>query len=217
MDSFGVESFTDERIHRRFISLLATEARGKLLDVGAGTGAFSQKLKSEGFSVTACDQNPDNFLARNIRCEKANLNETFPFADAEFDTVVSSEVIEHIENPWFFMRELYRITKPGGAVIISTPNVHNWYVRLYFLMTSKLYNFLSSYEKIGHITPVFVWNLQRMAEGMFAIEEITTSHSVIPQTNIALPFRGLLFGQCIVVKMRRKPDRESSGKRVGKY
>jgi len=217
MDSFGVESFTDQRIHSRFISLLAGEKRGKLLDVGAGTGAFSRKLKAEGFDVTACDISPQNFVAEGIVCKKADLNTTFPFSDAEFDFVVSAEVIEHIENPWFFLRELYRITKPGGTVIISTPNLHNWYVRLYFALTSKMFNFLSSYEKIGHITPIFVWNLARMAEGRFDIEKVTTSHSIFPGTDLRLPFKGLFFGQCIVVKMRRLADEQFTASRMGRY
>jgi len=217
MDSFGVESFTDQRIHSRFIGLLSGAKRGKLLDVGAGTGAFSRKLKSEGFDVTACDISPQNFLADGVVCKKADLNVAFPFDDAEFDYVVSAEVIEHIENPWFFVRELYRITKPGGTVIISTPNLHNWYVRLYYALTSKLFNFLRSYEAIGHITPVFVWNLERMAEGRFKIETVTTSHTIFPGTDIRLPFKGLFFGQCIVVKMLRKSNEEFTASRMGRY
>ncbi len=217
MESFGVESFTDERIHSRFVSLLRHSARGKMLDVGAGTGAFSEKLRSEGFDVTACDINPANFKSEGITCKKADLNQTFPFADAEFDYVVAAEVIEHVENPWFFLREIHRIIKPGGTVVLSTPNLHNWYVRLYFALTSRLFNFMSSYEKIGHITPIFAWNLERMAEGRFLVEKITTSHSIVPGTNVSLPFSGLLFGQCIVVMMRRLSDEESKPSRIGKY
>jgi 2-polyprenyl-3-methyl-5-hydroxy-6-metoxy-1,4-benzoquinol methylase len=215
--SFGVESFTNERIHSKFISLLSEEKKGKLLDVGAGTGALSNKLKSEGFDVSACDINPGNFIPEDINCKEANLNTNFPFDDATFDYAVSAEVIEHIENPWFFVRELYRITKPDGIVIISTPNLHNWYVRLYFVLTSKVYNFLSSYEKIGHITPIFLWNLERMAEGLFDILEVKTSHSIVPKFDISLPFEGLLFGQCIVVKMRRKSKEEYQESRIGGY
>ena len=215
--SFGLESFVDQRIHSKFISLLTQDKRGNLLDVGAGTGALSKKMQNEGFNVTACDLNPNNFLPEDIYCKEANLNLAFPFEDASFDYVVAAEVIEHIENPWFFIRELYRVTKSDGIVVISTPNLHNWYVRLYFLLTSKLFNFLSSYEKIGHITPIFLWNLERMAEGRFEILEVTTSHSVIPKLKIPVPFHGLFFGQCIVVKMRRKTEQESDVSRVGTY
>lgn len=203
--SFGIKSYADQRIHQKIISFLKLEStRGTILDIGAGTGALSQKLQEEGFEVTACDLNPDNFIPKNIVCKTANLNVAFPFQDASFDYVIAAEVIEHLENPWFFIRELYRITKPGGIAIISTPNLHNWYVRLLFLLSSKLYNFLSSYEKIGHITPVFLWNLKRMSEGMFDVVGVVTSHSIIPILEINIPFKGLFFGQCIVVKMQRK-------------
>lgn len=215
--SFGIESFTDQRIHQRFISFLDSEPKGTLLDIGAGTGALSKKLQKEGFEVTACDLNSDNFIPSDIVCKTANLNVAFPFSDNSFNYAVAAEVIEHLENPWFFIRELYRITKPGGTVIISTPNLHNWYVRLYFFFSSKLYNFLSSYEKIGHITPVFLWNLKRMCEGMFDVTDVTTSHSVIPKLEINIPLNGLFFGQCIVVKMKRKLEVEHTSTKAGGY
>src|SRR5215472_13986265 len=112
-----------------------------------------------------------DFQPADIEIRPANLNEGFPFVDGEFQAVVATEVIEHMENPWHFVRELYRITKPGGVVIISTPNMASVYVRAWFALTGRLYNFLdSAYSGIGHITPVYLWNLKRMAEEKFDIE-----------------------------------------------
>ena len=67
-----------------------------------------------------------------IDVKTANLNEGIPFGDGQFQVIASTEVIEHLENPWFFMRELYRVTEPGGMVIISTPNLSNVYVRAWY-------------------------------------------------------------------------------------
>jgi 2-polyprenyl-3-methyl-5-hydroxy-6-metoxy-1,4-benzoquinol methylase len=208
--SFGMVSFTEERIHNRVLDLLKNETKGSILDIGAGTGALSKKLENDGFEVTACDLHGKNFIPEDIPFKAADLNGTFPFENETFDYIVGTEVIEHLENPWHLMRELYRITKPGGVVILSTPNLHNWYVRLFFLVSSKLYGFLSSYEKIGHITPVFVWNLERMAKGKFKFQEVTTSHSLIPLLNIPLPFNGNFFGQCVVVKMKREENQDEN-------
>jgi hypothetical protein len=85
---------------------------------------------------------------------------------------------------------------------------------LYFFATARLYNFLSSYEKIGHITPVFVWNLERMARGRFQFTEIRTTHSLIPGLGISIPFKGLFWGQCVVVKMKREESMAVGGRRA---
>jgi hypothetical protein len=124
-------------------------------------------------------------------------------------------VIEHLENPWFFMRELYRITEPGGVVIISTPNLSSVYVRAWYALTGRLYNFLdSAYQNIGHITPIYLWNLKRMAEGKFDVEAVTVNASPIPKTPFRLPTKSRMFGQCVIVKLRRRPGPALAGPRV---
>ncbi len=208
-NSFGMESFTEENIHRVVRDLLKDEKRGLLLDIGAGTGALSKKLQEDGFDVIACDLQTQNFLPKDIPFQAADLNKTFPFEENTFDYVTGTEVIEHLENPWHLVRELHRITKPNGVVILSTPNLHNWYVRLFFLLTSKMYNFLSSYEKIGHITPIYIWNLERMAKDKFNFQQIHTTHSIIPGLNLPIPFKGVFFGQCVVIKMVRETNSDS--------
>ncbi|HEY9768983.1 MAG TPA: class I SAM-dependent methyltransferase [Coleofasciculaceae cyanobacterium] len=201
--SFGLTSYTDERIHCRVIQLLENRERGMLLDIGAGTGALSKKLQELGFSVSACDLHCDNFIPKEIPFKVANLNDALPYDNASFDVVVGTEIIEHLENPWHLVRELHRVTKPGGTIVLSTPNLDNWYVRLIFFLTGKLYNFLSSYEAIGHITPVFLWNLRRMCEGKFDIEQVLTTETKIPGLGLWLPLRGFFWGQCFVAQLQR--------------
>jgi SAM-dependent methyltransferase len=203
------------RIHDRVVECLRSETRGSVLDVGAGDGTLSARLRDEAFKVTAVDMFTGDFQPVDIDIHAANLNEGFPFADGEFDVVVATEVIEHVENPWHFVRELYRITKPGGAVVISTPNLANVYTRLWFALTGRLYNFLeSAYQGIGHITPIYLWNLKRMAEEKFTVEQVTVNASPIPKTRFRLPSRSRLLGQCIVVKLRRLPGPAHATPRV---
>lgn len=202
-------------IHDRIIELLANEPRGSLVDLGAGDGTLVERLQREGFEVTAVDAIASDFRPDGIKVVVANLNEKMPFPDAQFKTVVSTELIEHLENPWFFLREIYRITEPGGVAIISTPNLSSIYVRLWYLLTGRLYNFLNSaYTHIGHITPVYLWNLERMAEDKFDVEAVKVNASPIPKTPFGLPFRSRLLGQCIVVKLRRLDGAESASARM---
>jgi SAM-dependent methyltransferase len=202
-------------IHDKVIELLAGERRGTLADLGAGDGTLAERLREEGFDVTAVDAITDDFRPAGIEVKTANLNEGLPFADGQFQVVVSTEVIEHLENPWFFIRELYRITEPGGVVIISTPNLSNVYVRAWYALTGRLYNFLdSAYQNIGHITPVYLWNLKRMAEGKFDVEAVTVNASPIPKTRFRLPTRSRIFGQCVIVKLRRRGGSALAAPRV---
>ncbi|MEX3614662.1 MAG: class I SAM-dependent methyltransferase [Burkholderia gladioli] len=63
------------------------------------------------------------------------------FADEAFDAVTCLEGIEHVLDPVFLIRELVRITKPGGTIVISTPNTANFYSRLQFLFTGTFFQF----------------------------------------------------------------------------
>lgn len=107
--------------------------RARVADVGAGNGYFSQALGEvlqvrgldPGKHVVACDVLPDAFRYVPVRCASIGPDGRLPFADGEFDAVVSIEVIEHVENQFAFLRELARIAKPGAVVVVTTPNTLN--------------------------------------------------------------------------------------------
>jgi 2-polyprenyl-3-methyl-5-hydroxy-6-metoxy-1,4-benzoquinol methylase len=56
----------------------------------------------------------------------ANLERPFPLGDNSFDVVVCNQVIEHIVDLDAFVTELVRVTRPGGAVVVATPNLASW-------------------------------------------------------------------------------------------
>lgn len=106
-----------------------------ILDAGAGEGFFARKLELAGYeNVHACDFCADSFLCPQIPFHAADLSGPLPFPDNHFDCVVSIEVIEHLENHFSFVRELIRITKPGGKLIITTPNVMSISSRWHFFL-----------------------------------------------------------------------------------
>ncbi|HNQ59797.1 MAG TPA: methyltransferase domain-containing protein [Bacteroidales bacterium] len=129
--------------HKRFAEyFLAHETpASKVLDIGAGYGAFSQLLYREGFQVEACDLFPENFQFQSISCHFINLMNRFPFPDQSFDLAVAIEVSEHITDHEMFFSEIERILKPGGRFYISTPNILSLKSRIRFLFTGYYYSF----------------------------------------------------------------------------
>jgi SAM-dependent methyltransferase len=136
---------------------------GTHLDIGAGRGELIRKL-GEAISPKsfACDFHTDRFAAGNMPCAKVNLNlEPLPYPDAGFELVTCSEVVEHLENYRALLREAYRVAKPGGLLIVTTPNVLNVNSRVRYLWSgfANLFGPLpvrndKLYSTGGHISPI---------------------------------------------------------------
>jgi SAM-dependent methyltransferase len=108
----------------------------KTLDIPAGNGLFAERLRERGHTVVCADINrekPDYVLA--------DMNERLPFADAEFDSVVCMEGLEHTLDPAALIGELCRVVGPGGRIILTVPNIHSLFSRLKFLCTGSFYQF----------------------------------------------------------------------------
>jgi 2-polyprenyl-3-methyl-5-hydroxy-6-metoxy-1,4-benzoquinol methylase len=142
------------------------------LDVGAGWGHLIRRLNAArpNLRSEACDYPLEPEL-REIPAREANLNAgKLPYDDATFDLITCTEVFEHIENAHPIIREMFRILKPGGRVIISTPNMLNLRSRLKFLArgTFEYFDPLSTREQLGghawtrHITPITFFHLALM-------------------------------------------------------
>lgn len=142
---------------------------GDVLDVAAGAGYTSARLADLGHRVRAIDIHPEQFVPREIPFVKADLNHRLPFDDATFDGVLALEIIEHLEAPRAFVRELARVAKPGGTVVISTPNITSLRSKLRFLWNGEFTLFFNAErrtrdpfcaEASGHISPILPWLLE---------------------------------------------------------
>ena len=116
------------RLHQTILSKIKNLAENSIvIDVGAGNGWAAEKLVTKCGKFISIDIseknlktissiiNRNNFFA--IQADAMNM----PFADNSIDYIISSEVIEHLPNPEKFIEEMYRILKPNGKIIISTP------------------------------------------------------------------------------------------------
>jgi len=97
-----------------------------------------------------------------INTKAANLNELWPLPSDAFDVAVALEVIEHLENPRHFFREIIRITKCGGLVIVSTPNQLSIFSKLCFLIRSQHQQFQDACYP-AHITAVLPKDFERIS------------------------------------------------------
>ena len=94
-----------------------------LLDVGGGPGYFATAFEDAGFAYIGVEPDPAEMhagpaiggTATYVRASGMAL----PFADASVDICLSSNVAEHVPEPWRLAREMLRVTKPGGLVVLS--------------------------------------------------------------------------------------------------
>ena len=128
--------------HRRAIlSLLDQNAGARLLDLGCGNGRFTlavaERLKTGQVNgIDIVDRSIAQAKRRGVNVYKCDLNVNLPFANESFDVVLGNQVIEHLSDTDFFIKEIYRILKLGGYAIITTPNlaaIHN----ILFLLLGK--------------------------------------------------------------------------------
>lgn len=107
-------------VARYYQRYLKEHVRGKLVDLGCGQVPFYQAYKDFAASVTCADW--ENSMHKNPHLDvHVNLNETLPFADDEFDTVILSDVMEHLSRPENLWREMHRILSKEGKVILNVP------------------------------------------------------------------------------------------------
>jgi SAM-dependent methyltransferase len=107
------------RSHELVVDFLRRGPLGRLLDIPAGNGKISAAARELGWQVCELDLFPHPGL-RGVR---ADACAPLPFRDASFDALVCMEGIEHFEDQTGFLRECARVLKPGGRLILTTPNV----------------------------------------------------------------------------------------------
>jgi SAM-dependent methyltransferase len=95
----------------------AQHIRGRTLDVGCGSKPY-EKLFLYSTEYIGLEVNRENKSAEYYYDGK-----TFPFSDEEFDSVITSQVFEHVFNPDEFLREIHRVLNPGGILLLTTPFV----------------------------------------------------------------------------------------------
>ena len=136
---------SDNPLHQRLLKAyvaVENEMKGHVLEVGCGEGRGIDRIIKNAASYTAIDKIEG--VIEDLRKKypaatflTANIPPFHGLADNTFDTVVSFQVIEHIEDDTTFLKEIHRVLKPGGRAFLTTPNRemtltrNPWHIREY--------------------------------------------------------------------------------------
>ena len=128
----------------------------KAIDLGTGHGAMAERLRLMGCKVLAADLNPEDFEAQlphvAINFDQPDFAETLGVHS--FDIVTAIEVIEHVESPIGFLRNVRRLLSPAGVAVLTTPNVDCLPARVKHLLSGRLRQ-MDPYGDPTHISPIF--------------------------------------------------------------
>jgi 2-polyprenyl-3-methyl-5-hydroxy-6-metoxy-1,4-benzoquinol methylase len=201
-----------ERTHRKVVEIFSRfDDRGRLLEIPAGEGALAWQLHKAGYEVTAGDIDPKFFKVAPIPCVHIDLNRRFPIEDSQFDFISCIEGIEHLEDQFAFVRECCRVLKPGGRLVLSTPNILNLASRLKFLFSGfyslvpRPINEFSQVPVFDHIHPLTYYQLRYMLHTQgFQIAQVTTDFA--RRSAAALYFLWPLVRLYSVRTMRKETD-----------
>lgn len=115
---------------------LSNRAPERHLDMGAGWGHLIERLRTRYPNMKSCglDYNPSHFPLKDVPIAHCDFSaDSLPHEDEAFDLITFTEVCEHLENFRHAIREAARVLKPGGLLVVSTPNVLSMKSRWAFL------------------------------------------------------------------------------------
>lgn len=173
----GILMRANPALHEEALRILTRHSASgaRVIDIGSGQGAFAARLRDNGYSVISVDKNPSDFRASGVDFVAVDFDsseqiEAFGRDHREgYDVAVGMEVIEQVENPWEYCRFLFSLVRPGGVVLLTTPNAESIQSRMDFLFSGTFVHFgKEDYVQSGHINPLTFQDLHIIADAVGA-------------------------------------------------
>jgi 2-polyprenyl-3-methyl-5-hydroxy-6-metoxy-1,4-benzoquinol methylase len=125
----------NERAHSGHAKLLALVGSGKrVLDVGCSSGYLARPLVGQGCTVVGLELDPDAAAEARKVCEEVLVGDVetmeLPFEPESFDVVLCGDLVEHLRDPEAFLSRVRPLLRKDGKLVLTTPNVANWAMRL---------------------------------------------------------------------------------------
>ena len=152
-----LHEFVDERVLSRYV-----RHNTRAVDLGTGPGAMAARLSAMGCDVLAVDRDSDGFDAKvpHVALDFDQPDFASQLGPGFFGLVTAIEVIEHVESPIGFLRNIRCLLASGGVAVLTTPNVDCLPARTKFLLWGKIRT-MDEQSEPTHISPIFFDLLRR--------------------------------------------------------
>lgn len=129
-DDYALKESEDSS-HGQLIAWMTGFPPSRVLDLGCSRGRVGELLRKQGHEVTGVEiQGNADAESRLDHFVVANLEDGIPNEVGDnYDAVIAGDVLEHLRDPAHLLREIRRVTAPGGSLLISVPNFAHWYPR----------------------------------------------------------------------------------------
>ena len=201
----GQSSSTIKDMAMRALASLGEKRFDIMADIGAGRGELTDRIAPHAHKILMLDDYEEPNRPKNADFVKADLNDFWNVPDNSVDVVFSLEVIEHIENPRHFMREIKRIMKPNGYGFVSTPNNLNFFSRLNFFLKNE-HRFFKDFSYPAHISVLTTVDFRRILNenGLEFVDFYYNYADTMPITEWDLRFKSEAFSSTVGVLFRKR-------------
>jgi methionine biosynthesis protein MetW len=204
--NYAAQKYSEYRVDftpylKKIFNWISTHKQGgKILDIGCADGGFLAKFDKQTWKKFGIDVSAKAISAakhKGIQAKVCDITKGITFPANSFDVVVAAEVIEHIYDTDFFLKEIRRILKPNGIFAVSTPNIASLANRIKLIFGSypNFCEYDLSESAAGHIRvytlPALVNQLKK---NQFKILHKTSPNLIFPMyVRLLAPFRPIMM------------------------
>lgn len=145
----------------KWLAKAIPEGEGWALDLGGGRGTMRTLVERKGWRYVLLDTRPINNSGSQMVCGDAHI---LPFPNNLFSLVILKDALEHFWNPWEALREVRRVLKDGGTLVIWVPFMHPFHGDDYYRYTPlAIKKLLEGFSVIRFDAPLWIFSVVGMA------------------------------------------------------